>query len=126
MLGAKVLLVVRSDLRTRKLRCRRSISLRKFLLSTAFNSLALSGWQKARRVIVLRRRLKGEVVLSDESSQLALGFLDADEGTGRYEYFVLVTSLPHEIRTVAQLYRDRADSENICRFRRGDSSCQCE
>jgi hypothetical protein len=74
--------------------------------------LALSGWQKARRVIVLRRRLKGEVVLSDESSQLALGFLDADEGTGRYEYFVLVTSLPHEIRTVAQLYRDRADSEN--------------
>ena len=74
--------------------------------------LALSGWQKARRVIVLRRRLKGEVVLSDKSPQLALGFLEADEATGRYEYFVLVTSLPHEIRTVAQLYRDRADSEN--------------
>lgn len=50
--------------------------------------------------------------MSDESSQLARGFLDADEGTGRYEYFVLVTSLPHEIRTVAHLYRDRADSEN--------------
>ena len=63
-------------------------------------------------MIVLRRRLKGEVVLSDESSQLALGFLEADDATGRYEYFVLVTSLPHEIRTVAQLYRDRADSEN--------------
>jgi hypothetical protein len=74
--------------------------------------LALSGWRKARRVIVLRRRLKGEVVLSDESSQLALGFLEAEDATGRYEYFVLVTSLPHEIRTVAQLYRDRADSEN--------------
>jgi hypothetical protein len=63
-------------------------------------------------VIVLRRRLKGEVVLSDSSSQLALGFLDADEATGRYEYFVLVTRLPHAIPTVAQLYRDRADSEN--------------
>ncbi|MDI3465578.1 MAG: hypothetical protein OJF50_004399 [Nitrospira sp.] len=33
--------------------------------------LAVSGWQKARRVIVLRRRLKDEGVLSDESSQLA-------------------------------------------------------
>ncbi len=50
--------------------------------------------------------------MSDNSSQLALGFLDADETTGRYEYFVLVTSLPHAIPTVAQLYRDRADREN--------------
>lgn len=62
-------------------------------------------------MIVLCRRLKGEVVLSDESSQLALSFLEADDVTGRYEYFVFVTSLSHEIRTVAQLYRDRADSE---------------
>ena len=30
----------------------------------------------------------------------------------RYEYAVLVTSLPSEILTLAQLYRDRADCEN--------------
>lgn len=74
--------------------------------------LALSGWQHARRVIVLRRRLKGDVLLSDETHQLDLGFLESDPATQRYEYFVLVTNLTHEIRTLAQLYRDRADSEN--------------
>jgi hypothetical protein len=30
----------------------------------------------------------------------------------RYEYAVLVTSMQYEVRTVAQLYRDRGDSEN--------------
>jgi Transposase DDE domain len=30
----------------------------------------------------------------------------------RYEYYVLVTSLSQELCTLAQLYRDRADSEN--------------
>lgn len=74
--------------------------------------LALSGWQNARHVIVLRRRLKGEVVLGEETPQLALGFVESDVATQRYEYFVLVTTLPHEIRALAQLYRDRADSEN--------------
>lgn len=74
--------------------------------------LALSGWQKARRVIALRRLLKGEVVLGDETQQLALGFVESTVATHCYEYFVLVTNLPHEIRTLAQLYRDRADSEN--------------
>ena len=74
--------------------------------------LALSGWQKARRVIVLRRRLKGEVVLGDEPHQLALGVVESHGATHRDEYFVLGTNLPHEIRPLAQLYRDRADSEN--------------
>ncbi|MHB1942429.1 MAG: transposase [Acidiferrobacteraceae bacterium] len=74
--------------------------------------LALSGWQKPRRIVVLRRRLKGEVVLSDEAHQLALGFVESEVATHRYEYFVLVTDLTQEIRTLAQLYRDRADSEN--------------
>jgi Transposase DDE domain len=31
--------------------------------------------------------------------------------TARYEYAVLVTSTGHEILTLAQLYRDRADAE---------------
>lgn len=73
---------------------------------------AFSGWQKARRVIVLRRRLKGEVVLGADTHQLALGFVESEVATHRYESFVLVTNLPHEIRTLAQLDRDRADSEN--------------
>ena len=51
-------------------------------------------------------------MLSDDTHQLALGFVESDVATQRCEYFVLVTNLPHEIRTLAQLYRDRADSEN--------------
>lgn len=34
------------------------------------------------------------------------------EGSSRYEYAVLVTSLDDEVLTMAQHYRDRADSEN--------------
>jgi hypothetical protein len=74
--------------------------------------LALRGWQRPRRVIVLRRRLKGEVLLAEESTQLQMAFVESDSPAMRYEYVVLVTDLTHEICTLAQLYRDRADSEN--------------
>jgi len=74
--------------------------------------LTLAGWQKTRRVVVLRRRLKGEVLLTEESNQLQLAFVEADVPTMRYEYCVLVTDLKHEICALAQLYRDRADAEN--------------
>lgn len=53
--------------------------------------LALSSWQKARRVIVLRRLLKGEVVLGDDTHQPARGFVENNVATHRYEY---LCSLP--------------------------------
>ena len=37
---------------------------------------------------------------------------DAQPGTGVWEFAVLATSLDLEVRSVAQLYRDRADAEN--------------
>jgi hypothetical protein len=58
----------------------------------------LSGWTATRRVVVLR-------LLS----------LDLPEAAYRgvlYEYAVLVTSLQDQVRTIAQHYRDRRDSEN--------------
>jgi len=33
--------------------------------------------------------------------------------SGGYEYMVLVTTLPYSVEATAQLYRDRADSENL-------------
>lgn len=74
--------------------------------------LILTGWSRSRRVIVLRRPLVGEVLLADEASQLELAFVESYRPAKRYEYAVLVTDLPHEVLTLAQLYRDRADSEN--------------
>lgn len=44
--------------------------------------------------------------------QAMLAFIAEDAPIQRYEYAVLVTSRPHEVLTIAQLYRDRADAEN--------------
>jgi hypothetical protein len=77
------------------------------------DSLTLSGWTRARRVVVLRRKLTGEMLLTGKDEpQGKFAFIEGDVPTARYEYAVLVTSTAHPILTLAQLYRDRADSEN--------------
>lgn len=77
--------------------------------------LRLTGWSRERRVVVLRRRLKNSVVASvrDHNDQLRLAFADIEEDAAIYEHAVLVTSLDAEVLTIAQLYRDRADCENV-------------
>jgi Transposase DDE domain group 1 len=77
------------------------------------DTLTLVGWSRARRVVVLRRKLTGELLLTGkEDLQEQFAFIETDVPTARYEYAVLVTSTAHEILTLAQLYRDRADAEN--------------
>src|ERR1700756_3210536 len=76
--------------------------------------LRLEGWSRERRIVMLRRRTKRPAALSkgDADGQLRLGFVDIDDGREVFEYAVLVTSLDHEILSLGQLYRDRADCEN--------------
>jgi hypothetical protein len=78
--------------------------------------LTLTGWTRQRRVIVLRREIKGQMTMEDsaENGQQFFAFLDPKSKIPmkNYEYAVLVTSLPDEVLTIAQHYRDRADSEN--------------
>jgi hypothetical protein len=76
--------------------------------------LRLSGWSRARRAVILRRRINKDLAVVDQSDpeQLRLSFAELSDEAIVYEYAVLVTSLRHEILTVAQLYRDRADCEN--------------
>ena len=76
----------------------------------AETTLRLTGWSKSRRVIVLKRPIRGEVLLPD--GQLNLAFIETENGIKKYEYQVLVTSLPDELLAVAQHYRDRGDCEN--------------
>ncbi len=77
------------------------------------DTLALSGWSRVRRVVVLRRKLTGEMLLTEkDAAQGTFAFIEGEVPTARYEYAVLVTSTTHPILTLAQLYRDRADSEN--------------
>lgn len=85
--------------------------------------LRLSGWSKERRVVVLRRPLKSKPAPEVETvgkkkrgrkpaKQLTLDLPELTYQGMQYEYAVLVTSLPDEVRTVAQHYRDRGDAEN--------------
>jgi DDE family transposase len=74
--------------------------------------LRLEGWSRQRQVVILRRRLKEAIAGHDGAGQLALGFVEIVPGAEAYEYGVLVTCLEEEVLTLAQLYRDRADSEN--------------
>jgi hypothetical protein len=81
------------------------------------STLALTGWETKRRVVVLRRPLQGEMLVAqEEHGQQMLGFVEADRKGGKritgYEYAVLVTNLDHEVLSLGQLYRDRADAEN--------------
>ena len=76
--------------------------------------LRLDGWGRQRRVVVLRRRLKDGVAgKSENADQLQLGFVEIGPDAQLYEYAVLVTSLDLEVLSIAQLYRDRADCENV-------------
>ncbi len=77
-------------------------------------SLRLMGWRRSRRVVVLRRRLKGSLAVSEpgDGNQLRLSFAEIGEDTAVWEYAVLVISLDEEVLSIARLYRDRADCEN--------------
>jgi hypothetical protein len=74
--------------------------------------LQLAGWSYKRRVIVLRRSC--ETKARENKAALPLLALAGEYivENGGYEYMVLVTSLPYGIEETAQLYRDRAESEN--------------
>jgi hypothetical protein len=80
------------------------------------DSIKLSGWSQARRVVVLRRRIKNDVALTsdqhDTQRVLALAHDDVQDAAQVWEYTVLVTNAPHELSAIGQLYRDRCDSEN--------------
>jgi hypothetical protein len=79
--------------------------------------LKLTGWKTERRVIVLRRALPAKAAKEKNSQpkadkQLHLDLPEESYQGILYEYAVLVTSLKDEVRTIAQHYRDRGDSEN--------------
>ena len=83
--------------------------------------LRLQGWNRARRVVVLRRRLNDQrhprarrrLVREQADHALLLNIPDAAACEPIiYEHQILVTSLPYEILTLATLYRERGGAEN--------------
>ena len=83
--------------------------------------LKLDGWSCSRRVVVLRRpkrqasarKLEESTAIKGKAAtQLNLDLPEAAHRGVLHEYAVLVTSMPGEVRTIAQHYRDRGDCEN--------------
>ena len=79
------------------------------------STIRLEGWSRQRRIVVLRRRVKGALAASsmDDQGQPQLSFLDIGPDEDMWEYSVLVTSLVEDLASFGQLYRDRGDAENI-------------
>lgn len=78
-------------------------------------NLRLKGWTKSRNVIVIRRPVKKKRRRRKKNSPLQLEFQFMSQliENVNYEYAVLVTTLEMDVLTIAQLYRDRGDAENI-------------
>ncbi len=84
------------------------------------DALKLTGWTQRRRVIVMRRARKTDLVVevrkggrkSKAQVQAELHFIDENEPVKSWEYAVLVCNAHYEIENIGQLYRDRADCEN--------------
>ncbi len=80
------------------------------------DELRLVGWSRARRVVVLRRRIRQDVALETKNArgQLVLALPDADvqDSARRWEYTVLVSNAAYGIEAIGRLYRDRCDCEN--------------
>jgi hypothetical protein len=74
--------------------------------------LQLTGWTAKRRVVVLRRPQDRRPATADPHA-LGWPLLAAGDPAPAYEYQVLVTSLTEELLSVSDLYRQRADAENV-------------
>jgi len=80
--------------------------------SAVEDTLKLTGWERARRVIVLRRIVKGDVALSRQVDDDQIELMLPDQHVHAWEYAVLVTNSDYSLDAMGQLYRDRADAEN--------------
>ena len=85
------------------------------------DKLTLTGWSQHRRVVVMRRVKKTDVVVevkrrrrgnSSGQEQTELHFIDENEPAKSWEYAVLVCNTDYALEHIGQLYRDRADCEN--------------
>jgi hypothetical protein len=82
--------------------------------SAVEDSLKLTGWDKKRRVVILRRATQPQPgqALSRKNSEGQLELLLPGQDVQLWEYSVLVTNSRYGLDAMPQLYRDRADVEN--------------
>jgi hypothetical protein len=81
----------------------------------AERDLTLMGWSRARRCVFLRRPVRQAPARTalPTCAEAEFGFVEVLDSGPDYEYIVLVTDDNLPIVALAQLYRDRADCENV-------------
>jgi len=80
--------------------------------SAVEDTLKLAGWDKSRRVVILRRAARSAVAVTRNSTEGQMELLLPDQDVEVWDYAVLVTNSCYPLEAMAQLYRDRADAEN--------------
>jgi hypothetical protein len=95
--------------------------------SAVEDTLKLTGWDKHRRVIVLRRKISTNIALTRKTGKVGkadapgelsnvqaqqIEILMPNQDVQAWEYAVLVTNSTYPLPAFGQLYRDRADCEN--------------
>jgi len=80
---------------------------------SAQSQLCLSGWSRKRRVVVLRRRIRDEIAAQSPADGEVMLLDVKGAPVSLYEYAVLAVSDGIAEEAVTQLYRDRADCENV-------------
>jgi hypothetical protein len=77
--------------------------------------LKLTGWSCSRRCIFIRRPLKKKTTrkVIPETTPREFAFIEHLHSGPDYEYAVLITNSELSIIAITQLYRDRADCENV-------------
>jgi hypothetical protein len=85
------------------------------------DTLKLTGWTQPRRVVVMRRERKADLIVEvkrkgrgkrEDKAQTELCFIDENQPLKSWEYAVLVCNTTFTLQSIGQLYRDRADCEN--------------
>ncbi len=73
--------------------------------------LQLTGWHRSRHVVVLRRRIKGNVAaeISHEEVQPFLLFVERPEKLKLWEYAVLMTNTDYPLETMIATIRTGLD-----------------
>ena len=81
------------------------------------SELQLTGWSRTRRVVILLRRVREALALAsaeqDSMQPRLLATAELVQDGALYEYAVLVTPLDDDLLAITQLYRDRAEAENV-------------
>ncbi len=80
--------------------------------SAVEDTLRLAGWDKPRRVVILRRAAKPDPALTRKTADDRMELLLPGQDVELWEYAVLMTNSGYALESMARLYRDRADAEN--------------